>query len=351
VPIGSFLNTVEAYDPATKTWSTLAPLQTPRLGLAAATGRDGRIYVMGGQSAPQPPGPFLVTPSVEAYDPAMNTWSAVAPMPTARVNLAATTGPDGRIYAIGGCTCGLPGNQTLPTVEVYDPSTNRWSTAAPMPTPRADLAATTGPDGRIYAIGGCSPCGFSGRVLSTVEVYDPSTNSWSTGVPMPTPRIGLATATGSDGRIYAAGGCSVCDGGRAFVPVNTVEAYTPATAPIVTPTPRVVAVPLVSRVPGQPGPATASLTVSFSSTLPGQGEVYFGSGPGCLGLVEVATRDLTPGTTTHTVVVLGNDLPGTVGDNGIIPGVTYWFEVITVTRSGVEVDSNTGRCYSVTVPT
>jgi len=30
------------------------------------------------------------------------TWTAVAPMPTARFGLAATTGPDGRIYAIGG---------------------------------------------------------------------------------------------------------------------------------------------------------------------------------------------------------------------------------------------------------
>jgi hypothetical protein len=49
-------------------------------------------------------------------------------------------------------------------------------------------------------------------------------------------------------------------------------------------------------------------------------------------------------------VVTGNDLPGTVGDNGIIPGVTYWFEVVTVTRSGVEVDTNTGHCYNVTIP-
>src|SRR5579859_1216851 len=57
---------------------------------------------------------------------------------------------------------------------------------------------------------------------------------------------------------------------------------------------------------------TASFTVTFSSTLPGQGEVYFGSGSGCLGLVEVATQDLHPGTTQHTVVVMGNDLPGTV---------------------------------------
>src|SRR5207302_4087591 len=78
-------------------------------------------------------------------------WSTVASMPTARAALAAVTGADGRIYAIGGfsATRGF-----VNTVEAYTPSTNSWSTVAPMPTPRALLAATTGPDGRIYAIGG-----------------------------------------------------------------------------------------------------------------------------------------------------------------------------------------------------
>lgn len=78
--------------------------------------------------------------------------------------------------------------------------------------------------------------------------------------------------------------------------------------------------------------------------------MYFGSGPGCVGLVEVATQDLHSGTTQHTVLVTGNELPGTVGNSGILPGVTYWYEVITVTQRGVEVDTNDGGCYNVTIP-
>jgi hypothetical protein len=78
--------------------------------------------------------------------------------------------------------------------------------------------------------------------------------------------------------------------------------------------------------------------------------VYFGSGPGCSGLVEVATQDLRPGTASHTVVVTGNDLPGTVGNIGIQPGVTYWYEVVTVIRNGTEIDNNGGTCYSVSIP-
>jgi hypothetical protein len=95
---------------------------------------------------------------------------------------------------------------------------------------------------------------------------------------------------------------------------------------------------------------TASFTVSFGSSQPGQGQVYFGSGPGCSGLVEVATGDRFAGSTAHAVQVTGNDMPGTVGDNGIQPGATYWYEVMTVTASGVEMDDNNGSCYSVTIP-
>lgn len=88
----------------------------------------------------------------------------------------------------------------------------------------------------------------------------------------------------------------------------------------------------------------------FSSTAPGQGEVYFGSGPRCAGLVEVATGDMHPGTTQHAVAVTGNALLGSVGNNGIQPGATYRYEVVTVISSGTEVDNNSGACYSVTMP-
>lgn len=94
----------------------------------------------------------------------------------------------------------------------------------------------------------------------------------------------------------------------------------------------------------------AGFQVSFRGSQPGQGEVLFGSGPGCSGLVEVATQDQGAGTIEHSVAVTGNDLPGSVGDNGIVPGVTYWYETVTITASGQEVDNNGGRCYSVTMP-
>jgi predicted lipoprotein with Yx(FWY)xxD motif len=99
------------------------------------------------------------------------------------------------------------------------------------------------------------------------------------------------------------------------------------------------------------GGQSGSFTVTFSSQAAGAGQVDFGSGPGCSGLVEVATSDSGAGTQNHKVVVTGNDMPGTVGDNGITPGATYSFEVSTTSSTGTVVDDNGGKCYSVTIPT
>src|SRR5690349_18307638 len=79
----------------------------------------------------------------------LSFWSTVAAMPTARWGLAATTGTDGRIYAIGGYNNGF-----LSTVEAYDPGTNTWTTRASMRIARYGQGAATGPDGRIYVCGG-----------------------------------------------------------------------------------------------------------------------------------------------------------------------------------------------------
>jgi predicted lipoprotein with Yx(FWY)xxD motif len=95
---------------------------------------------------------------------------------------------------------------------------------------------------------------------------------------------------------------------------------------------------------------SASFTVAFTSKNPGQSMVLFGSGPGCTGLIETATQDRGAGTVNHAITVTGNDLPASMGDNGIQPGATYSFEVLTVGASGQEMDNNSGSCYTVTIP-
>jgi hypothetical protein len=103
---------------------------------------------------------------------------------------------------------------------------------------------------------------------------------------------------------------------------------------------------LISPSPNATSLASASgFAVTFTSKNPGQGMIFFG--PSCNALVEVGTRDITAGTTTHTVFVTGNDMPGTVGDIGITPGAQYYYEAVTMTPSGPEIDNNNGNCYTI----
>ena len=190
---GGSRTTSEVYSPISDTWTTIAPLPTNRDTLAAAAGSDGRIYALGGWHNEVPTDRYSTLN--QAYDPSTDTWTTMAPMPTGRVALAATTGLDGRIYAIGGYN--LTGR--LSTVEVYTPSTDSWSTAASLPRLSAFGAATTGADGRIYYLGGQNGDGTNS---SEVDVYTPSTNAWTVAAPMPKPGS-LGAASNAEGDIYA----------------------------------------------------------------------------------------------------------------------------------------------------
>ena len=59
----------------------------------------------------------------------------------------------------------------IATVEIYDPATDSWSRGADMPTPRADLTVNE-VEGKLYAIGGTRHVGI--EALGTVEEYDPA---------------------------------------------------------------------------------------------------------------------------------------------------------------------------------
>jgi uncharacterized repeat protein (TIGR01451 family) len=80
---------------------------------------------------------------------------------------AAAAELNGRIYVVGGWE-----NQR--TVEVYDPATARWSTAAPMEIGRQSPGLAVAPDGYLYVSGG----GDGWQGLDSAERYDPATDTW-----------------------------------------------------------------------------------------------------------------------------------------------------------------------------
>lgn len=201
---------VYSYDPATDRWSVGPALPQPRAeGIAAAV--DGKVYLIGGR-VPASPGAAHFndhgdTALAEVLDPATGQWRRVADAPTAR-NSAAAAVIKGRIYVAGGRTAlkqpdGSLRQVNLSTLEVFDPATNTWTTRAPMPQARGGLAAAAH-GGKLYVFGG-EQWVPEQKVFADAWVYDPSKDRWQALPPMPTARHGLGAATLGD-RIHLFGG-------------------------------------------------------------------------------------------------------------------------------------------------
>jgi N-acetylneuraminic acid mutarotase len=136
----SVLGTVEEYDPATNKWRARSPMPTPRNHAAIGT-VNGKIYVIGGRVGAAFIGVASDISVVEEYDPATDKWSAPrARMPTTRSALGAGT-YNGRIYVAGGEFQDPHMMATFRSVEAYDPATNTWSIMPSMPVSRHGLAA------------------------------------------------------------------------------------------------------------------------------------------------------------------------------------------------------------------
>lgn len=261
----SVLSYVEKYDPPTDTWTVEANMLIARYGLAAAS-VNGAIYAIGGTSAVNGQGPIT---QIEAYVPAANSWSynvptnsqttqagtagmPIAPLPTGRWGFHAVV-IDGLIYTVGGAVRDASGNSIYyGTVEVYDPVQNTWTTKTPMPavtTPQGPVMtgrqgmAVAVVNGLIYVIGGWG----GWPELAYIQVYDPSSDTWSTSVPtnsatvaqgtmgqhlldMPTARDDFAFGV-VNGTIYTIAGDinAFNDYERISCCTNAVQAYNPVT--------------------------------------------------------------------------------------------------------------------------
>jgi N-acetylneuraminic acid mutarotase len=119
---------------------------------------------------------------------------------------------NGKVHLFGGRTADVSDN--LDRHDVYDPKTNTWTPAAPLPRPRS-AGAYAVLDGRIiYAGGECKPGGapFSPNTYDDVTAYDPRTDRWTSLTQLPQGRHAFGAATVNN-VAYFVGGAPVCAGG------------------------------------------------------------------------------------------------------------------------------------------
>jgi N-acetylneuraminic acid mutarotase len=199
-----------AYHPTSDTWQELAPIPYELVHHAPLAAYDGAVYLIGGFAPDQP------TNEMWVYDVASDTWSAGPPMPfTAGAHAVATT-PDGAIHVVGGVTL-EPAVMVTDRHLVFDIATQTWSTLAPMPTAR-DHHGAAYLHGTIYVAGGRGPDSHGAEF----EAYHLRTGTWRKLPDLPTARGGIAVEA-FRGQIYVLGG-ETFDPDRTY---DQVERYHP----------------------------------------------------------------------------------------------------------------------------
>lgn len=194
------LSTVSAYIPASNTWESKASIPTPRAAAASAVLKDV-ICVVGGRT-----GNSILT-TLEKYQPRENTWVSGKAMPTPRWSLMAAEA-DGKLYVLGGISGVGNNRKTLDSIEVYHPDKDTWEMAGRMPQPRHS-AATAVVGNRIYVISGkiaaYTEVTNSEPITERVDCFDPVSNTWREAKPIPTGRTGARSVVFNE-RIYVVGG-------------------------------------------------------------------------------------------------------------------------------------------------
>lgn len=126
-------------------------------------------------------------------------WRKAAPSPIARTE-AATAVVGGKLYLFGGFIAGL---ETSAQVDIYDPSTDTWTRGRDMPTrPTHENAAV---DGAVVWLAGGFLGKHPGPATAEVWKYDTVADTWAAGPQLPEPRAGGGLAVAA-GRLHYFGG-------------------------------------------------------------------------------------------------------------------------------------------------
>ena len=263
------VNTTRIYDIASNTWSTGANMPDVRAFMASGY-FNGKIYLVGGYSTGNISPAFLQT---WEYDPVANTFVTKTPIPAANGFGGAGSGVvNGHLYVAGGRDAT---NTVIATTWDYDIAADTWTARANLPS-ADNVPGSAVIGGKLWIFGGGNP--FSGSAASpksgnkglrawfnrllqpdttnALQVYDPGTDSWSSG---PTLNQQRSFPAGTN-----VGNTAVAVGGYTGSSTTTSVEINVATGGCASPTPTVppTATPTASPTctpGGTPGPwSTAS---------------------------------------------------------------------------------------------
>ena len=195
-------------------WVETGAMLEPRIEHTATLLRDGRVLVAGGMDQDG-----VILASAEIYDPATAIWAPTAPMNWTRYGHDALLLADGSVLVAGGSAPVSSGGSSAVVGEIWDPATGRWTETGPPVYGRATALASLH-DGRVLVVGGTAPGVASG-------VFDPEHGTWTETGPVIVWRYNHALVALRDGSVLLAGGDH--RDGMSEVPVTTLEVFDPGT--------------------------------------------------------------------------------------------------------------------------
>ncbi len=201
----------EVFDPADANFVPTGDMTTSRYGPTATRLANGKVLVAGGYGPDSGAGGGLpLLRSAELYDRGSGTFSTVGSMHEARIGHSATLLADGRVLVAGGIG-DAGGGAAISSAEIFDPDTATFSVVDQMKSARADLAAALLPGGEVVMIGG-----WNGHAPDSLddppwdplfaELFDPSTAQFSVKSTMSTPRDHPTAVTLRGGQVLVIGG-------------------------------------------------------------------------------------------------------------------------------------------------
>ncbi len=201
---GHAITEVWRYDVDEDAYTAAPPLPEPRAGGGLAlVGR--RLHYIGGllpDRLTDAPDHWVL--DLDEVATGAGSWKAAPPLPEPR-NQFGTVSVDGKIYAMGGQFGHDRGQIDQARVDVYDPSTQRWTRAADLPKGHSHAEGSTFVHGgTIYMMGGMTRVGRTRRIDDAIWSLSPG-GTWEILGTLPRALSSPAAAIIGD-RLFVAGG-------------------------------------------------------------------------------------------------------------------------------------------------
>lgn len=137
---------------------------------------NGKVLVTTGATTPASAN--IATSSSELFDPLSRTWTTTGSVNQVRwlSGNAIVKLNDGKVMIAGNEG---PGVSDLSSVELYDPSTGTWSYTGSLQKARRHPAVIKLQNGKVLITAGANGIPDDNRYLSSTEIYDPTTKQWT----------------------------------------------------------------------------------------------------------------------------------------------------------------------------